>query len=111
MTYLTSVFGGAHPAKQVGVRTSREMRTLAEALDALSQGKLPELADLLMQRFKALEVSVTDGNWHVAKQLEVLPSMDLGLTSLAERTDAAKQELVALKLREAGKKLSGRQTG
>ena len=61
VTYLASVFHGVHPVEKVGLRTARELRTLAQALDELHSGRLPELADLLMQRFKALETQVADG--------------------------------------------------
>ena len=36
------------------------MRTVAAAIDALLQGRLPEAGDLRIQRLKALEQSVRD---------------------------------------------------
>ena len=48
VTYLTAVFHGMYPPEKVGPRTTREMRTLAEALDALGAGDLPRTADLLV---------------------------------------------------------------
>ena len=92
LTYLMSVFHGAHSPERVGPRTSRELQTLAEALDALASGRLPRVGDVLMQRFKALEASVTEGGWSVARRLELLPEAGVGLASLAERQAAAKSE-------------------
>jgi hypothetical protein len=104
VSYLTAIFHGRYPPEKVGIRTTRELRTLAEALDALGRGDLPSLADLLMQRFKALEVSVQDGSWATAQRLELLPAKDVGLASAEEQRAAARAELLHLKLDEAKKK-------
>ena len=103
MTYLLSVVQGAHPPEKMGARTTAELRTVAESLDALGRGDLPHLADLLAQRFKALELSVSEGNWALASQLEVTPQGG-GLASMAERREAAKGELMKLKLQEGTRK-------
>jgi hypothetical protein len=108
VSYLTAIFHGRYPPEKVGIRTSRELRTLAEALEALSRGDLPSLADLLMQRFKALEVSVQDGSWATAQRLELLPAKDVGLASAEEQRAAARSELLHLKLEEAKKKYEGK---
>ena len=77
------------------------MRTLCECLDALQDGALPQLADLLVQRLKALEVGVAEGRSGVADNLELTPRRHVTLASLEEQTSAAKAELAELKLREA----------
>ena len=107
VTYLNTIFHASHPQDKVGVRTCREMRKIAEALDELRAGQLPRAADLLMQRFKALEASVQDGSWGMAQNLELIPRSQIGLTSLEEQREAAKQELLHLKLVEARKKHKG----
>ena len=84
VSYLTTIFHAKNSPDKVGIRTSREMRTLAEALDALKAGQLPEVADLLIQRFKSLEVGASSGAWDVAQRLELIPEMDLGLASAQE---------------------------
>ena len=101
LSYLTAIFHGQFPVKEVGIRTSRELKTIALALDELGKGHLPQVGDLLMQRFKALQTSVVDGNWATAKRLELLPDDQITLTSFEERRQAAKDELVHLKLEEA----------
>ena len=40
---LTSVFHGAHPQSSMSLRNSRELRTIAECIDALLAGDLPHL--------------------------------------------------------------------
>jgi hypothetical protein len=111
VSYLTSIFHGAQPVEKCGIRTARELRTLAEALDALGRGKLPQVADLLMQRYKALELSVTDGSWGLAEKVELLPPRNVGLTSIEESQAAARAQLLQLKLDEARKRGRGGASG
>ena len=74
------------------------MRTLAKALDLLLQGKVAAAADVLAQRFRAVEAAQVDG-WGVAQHLELIG--DARVTSLTdrERTAAARQEKEAIKQR------------
>ena len=76
------------------------MRTLALAIDALCRGELPQVGDLLMQRFKALEMSVQDKSWAVAANLEVCEDA-VGLTTLEEKQAATRHTLLMQKLNEA----------
>ena len=66
--------------------------------------RLAECGDLLIQRLKAIETSVNDGNWNMAMHLELIPSQDVTLVSTSERAAAAKAELQRMKLREAARK-------
>ena len=54
-----------------------------------------------MQRFKALEQKVMDGDWGTAGRLELLPERQVGLTPLSEQSAAARSQLLHLKLMEA----------
>ena len=45
---------------------------------------MPKVADLLIQRFKSLEVGASSGAWDVAQRLELIPEMGLGLASAQE---------------------------
>ena len=100
LAYLNSIFHGKHPPAEVGPRTCKEMRTLALSIDALSRGELPQVGDLLMQRFKALEMAVGDKSWAVATQLEVSGETQ-GITTLEEKTAAARHALLQQKLADA----------
>ena len=102
LTYLETVFNQRYTKESVGIRTSREMRTLAEAIDSLLEGDSMRTADLLIQRFKALETSVSDGSWSLARHLELIPEEGVGLTSPAERDLIAKLELQRARLAEGG---------
>ena len=61
LTYLESVLSPRYSKEAVGLRTSRELRTLAEALDELHEGNATRAGDLLIQRFKTLRTSVIVG--------------------------------------------------
>ena len=81
------------------------MRTIGKCLDALIQGNLPALGDILMQRLKALEQAVKDGNWNTAAHLEAVPSLDVGLTSQRELRFAVQGQLQQYRLKEASGRL------
>ena len=106
--YLVSVFCQRHSKESIGLRSSRELRTLSEALDALLSGNLPRVGDLLVQRFKALEASIADGSWAIARHLELLPQEDVGLSSGGERAIATRSELQRIRLADAASRTRGR---
>ena len=54
----------------------RELHHLSNAIDALRQGDLDLLGDLLASRFMAIHQSMLDGNWTSARHLELLPLED-----------------------------------
>ena len=91
LTYVTSIVFGRHSPEAIGLRTAAEMQTVARCLDAIGSGELPSCADMLVQRLQALEMSVKDKNWNLAKNIEIVPQVDSGLTTMAEREDAARR--------------------
>ena len=105
MAYVNQVVLTSHPPQTIGVRNHRELITLGTGLDLLLQGKLPELGDLLMQRLKALETSLTDQNWSTARHQELIPAQGASLTGISERRQSAKNELQMQKLREMTAKM------
>ena len=96
--HLTAILLGQYPADKMGLRSARELQTLARALDHLGAGRLPEVADLLMQRFKAVEQYLHDGNWNIASQMEIVPDTADTLASAKEQHAAARAELLRSKL-------------
>lgn len=105
MAYLNQVVLVNHQPAKIGVRSHRELVTLAMALDAILAGQLKQSLDLLMQRFKAVEASFQEGGWNTAKHLEIIPPSAASLTREDERHMAARSELQAVKLRESLAKL------
>eukprot|EP00438_Fugacium_kawagutii_P007570 Skav230247 [mRNA] locus=scaffold1266:12488:17642:+ [translate_table: standard] len=70
---------------------AREALTLSWCLDLLLQGRLPECADTLCQRLKALELISAGTAWSVAQRVEVVPQERGQLSSRAETQVALKE--------------------
>ena len=100
MTYLTSVLV---PTMGTGLneRSRRELTTLATALDHMVCGRIAEAGDLLVQRFKAVELAATTGSWGVAQHLEIAPPSQVSAVHEKEIEAAAKLERHHFKLRQA----------
>ena len=107
MGYLQSVLLAKYPLEKLGARSARELRTIAVALDHIDNGRLPQVADLLMQRFKALEQAAHDGHWGVAQQLELAPELRGTLATEHEQRAAARAEHLRYKLEEARRRAGG----
>ena len=56
---------------RISFRTSKETVLLAEAIDLLIVGKVVEASELLMQRFKTLELGSSSGSFETAQYLEI----------------------------------------
>ena len=88
---------------KMSVTMQRELRTTAESLDEIAVGGVAQSADILIQRFKAIEESLkSGGSWRLSRHLEVTKDID-ALVSTEEQLAAAKKELSRLKLTD-GKK-------
>ena len=74
--WLLAVLFTAHPAKELAPRTTRELRTMCLAIDLLLKGQVEAALDVLLQRVKAVERSVSDSGWDVAKWFELIPTGD-----------------------------------
>ena len=98
--YVSQVLFANHPPEAMGLRNAREIVTLSTSLDLLVSGQFARLGDVLMQRLKAVESSLTDG-WGVAKHYELIPPSKPAITTDKERDFAAKAALRAAKLKES----------
>ena len=97
LAYLETVFNQRYGKDAVGLRTSRE---IAETIDALMEGDVLRAGDLLIQRFKALETSVIDGSWSLARHHELVPEEGVGLASAAECQAISRPEFQRRRLTE-----------
>jgi len=93
-TYLTTAMipGAAAAGQHMGVRTIREMRTLAEGLDAIIRGEPAKAGDILMQRFRAAEMAVSDGHWTLAQHLELIPETTVSSVPLGMRAELIREQ-------------------
>ena len=105
VAYLNQVVLVNHPPSKIGIRSHREMVTLAMTIDEILGGRLMQALDLLIQRFKAIEASFEEGGWQTARHLELIPGGGAGLLREDERAAASKAELQASKLRDSLAKL------
>ena len=89
--YLSSVllptFG-----PDVNLRNTNELQNLAKALDFLMVGDVPRACDVLAQRFKAVELATQDGNWSVARHLQLGGDSRVSTITQQEREAATLQE-------------------
>ena len=106
LAYLNQIVFSNHPPSKIGVRAHRELITLGTCLDHLLTGQRLQCLDVLMQRLKAVEMSIQDGNWNLARHFELIPPSAAQLSQEAERSLAHKAELRRLKLTEAAAKMS-----
>ena len=84
----------------------REIRTLCESIDGLLKGKTMEVLDLLSMRLKATMMASQDGNWNIAKHLELLPASSKSLPIPQEEEELIRKiESGELKAREILAKL------
>ena len=90
--YLHGVLFVSHTQDKLGLRNTREFQTLAQAADQLLKGHIAACLDTLLQRWKALEKSIVDGNWNVARRHELLPPQETPLISMQESKAAHKAE-------------------
>ena len=74
LAYLQSVVCARHP--KMGLRNNRELITWCTLIDCLLRGEIASAMDLAFQRFGALEKSLVDNNWQVARWLELIPTSD-----------------------------------
>ena len=74
--YLTSLLSPAL-GKDMNGRSRQELRTLAEAVDALLNGDVVRTGDILISRFSAVELASTSKHWNVARHLEIIPPQDV----------------------------------
>ena len=86
-------------AETPSLRNGRELETLAAALDALVEGNLEVVGDLLASRFKAVEAATQEGHWNVAKHYELLGDTRVGTATSLEREAALREQASELRLK------------
>ncbi|CAK0881107.1 unnamed protein product, partial [Prorocentrum cordatum] len=92
--YLVTSFFGARPAGEaaVGLRNPRELKTIAAIIEAILQGRILTALDIAVQRFKAIELSIEEGNWTNARWLELIPVNTVGTYDRGDLRDARREE-------------------
>lgn len=96
--YLSTVYLPTHPESQIGLRSAREMRTLAMSIDLLLGGHILHGLDVLLQRFKALELAAEQGSWSQARWLELIPTSDVSSWSRDDLRSAMREQDLEVRL-------------
>jgi hypothetical protein len=110
-SYLALVYFPSHPESKVGLRMSREMKTLGMIADHVLSGRLCEAMDTLLQRLKALELVNEQQTWNQARWLELLPPSDVSAWSREELREAMSEQKLDMKLGLAPSTGSGHKGG
>ena len=84
------------------LRNSRELSTLAATLDLLVCGRSAEAADVLTQRFRALETATQEGNWQLARHQEIISEGRVSSTRAKDREAAIELERREVKYAKLG---------
>ena len=102
-TYFALLIRPYHPA---GSPLLRELYSLAQTIDLLRGGRLPEAADALASRFISVHTALTEGSWATASHLELYPLEPVQSASTATMLEAHKHR--RLVLRSQGYNTGGR---
>jgi hypothetical protein len=86
----------------------RELLTIATAIDGLISGKVASTVDLLVQRLKSSESTLSGNHWTVSQRLEVLPGEHQLITQGAELLEARKETYTDYRLRRDAGQPDGR---
>ena len=101
VTYYHSVFLPAHP--WTSLRNKREALTLSTALDLLARKEYGRAADVVAQRYKALERATYDGHWERAQWAELLEPEGSMLMDDAENAMLFREQAQRVKLLGKGR--------
>eukprot|EP00435_Cladocopium_sp_Y103_P028113 s1612_g7.t1 len=75
----------------------RELYALAQAIDLLRMGKLPECADALASRFVAVHTALSEGTWTTAQHLELYPLEPVASASTSTMLEAHRHRRLVLR--------------
>ncbi len=93
MAYYTQVLKAALESSQsASQRDERESLTICQTLDALLGGEVLHAIMIQLGRLKAVKEAraTSSGGWQVARHYELIPARDAGLTTEADRANAAR---------------------
>ena len=106
VTYFRSVWSAAHPASEIGQRNNNELEMLAIVIDKLLAGDMAGVGDMLMQRFRSVQLAAQYG-WKVAQELELTNNGDATLVPPEMREEALRSYHKHSKVLDGLKKAKG----
>ena len=100
VAYTNQIMFAQRTPAEIGMRNQRELQTFSLAIDALLEGNLGFVGDILMQRYKAIEASMAEGCWDLARHYELIPPMSATTVSASERSFATRMAIREAKLKQ-----------
>ena len=92
---------------KISARNDKEMGVLVEVLDMILVGDFIPAAELVLQRFKALETKAHEGSWSMAQHLELSRPSLVSCVSSRELDLAKQTQGMEERLRGSGSRGSG----
>lgn len=89
----------------------RELLTICSAVDAAMSGNVAGCLDILLQRLKSAESTLSGTHWSVSQRLEILPQDQASLTPLQEMSSARKDVYEESRLKWLASQPDGRTGG
>ena len=95
--YLLAIM--ARRFAKMPTRSLQKLRTWAMVLDLMAQQKASHAADVVAQRFKAVERALIDDDWARAQLAELIPLEHTTLMSKEEEFMLQKEQEIEVRLR------------
>ena len=90
--YLSQIFLTRNTEASIGLRNLRELRTLATLADLIASNDPLRALDVALQRMKAIELFIAQGQWSQANLLELILPEDEQRAWFRQELKAAQQE-------------------
>ena len=97
-----------HLQRRAAGPASREMVTLAASIDHLVRGQAASALDVLTQRLKSCEATLSGSHWTVSQKLEIVPPESMSLTANQELGNAQKEAYQDAKLKWQSSQADGK---
>ena len=90
--YLSQIYLTRNSESAIGLRNLRELRTLATLADMIASNDALRALDVALQRMKAIELFISQGQWSQANLLELILPEDEQRAWFRQELKAAQQE-------------------
>ena len=90
--YLKQIFLVKNTEAAIGLRNLRELRTLTALIDLMASNDILRALDIAVQRVKAIELFISQGQWNQANLLELILPEDEQRAWFRQELKAAQQE-------------------
>ena len=100
LRYYMQVYAARYPPASGTEIAHRELRTMADTLDAMLRGNISVALDLLSQHMKAVILATSEGNYNTARWLQLIPETSMQTISVGDEEVLRRIQAEELKLAE-----------